>query len=63
MIDFQIKEICPRCHRQTMLRARIEPHPTRNDIAIHTFHCVDCGPVKTVTVDLTLPAKPGGTKP
>jgi hypothetical protein len=42
-----------------MRPAAIEPHPTRRDIAIQNFECIDCGPVKTKVYSL----KPGAPTP
>jgi hypothetical protein len=38
---------CPFCGRPTSL-ATIEPHPTLSEIALRTFCCDVCGPVRTV---------------
>jgi hypothetical protein len=46
-----INDACPRC-RKTVKLAVIEPHPTRRDLAIHNFHCLDCGPVKARLISL-----------
>jgi hypothetical protein len=51
-------DICPKCHKP-MLRAVIEPHPTRHDLALQNFECADCGPVKTNILSL----KPGKPSP
>jgi hypothetical protein len=45
---------CPKCHKPIM-RANIEPHPSRRDLALQNFACADCGPVKTIILSL----KPG----
>ena len=37
---------CPICGKETALAA-IEPHPTHPDRELHSYRCVDCGPVKT----------------
>jgi hypothetical protein len=34
------------------MQAAIELHPTRSDLAVHNFHCADCGPVKTKIISL-----------
>jgi transcription initiation factor IIE alpha subunit len=44
VLQFQIKDRCPKCHNPVQL-ATIEPHPTKQDIALHYFNCIDCGPV------------------
>jgi hypothetical protein len=46
-----VDDICPRCRKPVKL-AVIEPHPTRRDLAIHNFHCVDCGSVKARIISL-----------
>ena len=50
-MQFQINETCPRC-RKPLTVATVEPHPNRPDVALHSFHCVDCGPVMTKSVSL-----------
>lgn len=37
----------PRCQKPTRL-ASSEPHPTRDDVTLHTYHCESCGPVTTI---------------
>ena len=39
----------PVCGNETTL-AVIEPHPTHPGTELHTYQCVDCGPVKTTSV-------------
>jgi hypothetical protein len=39
---------CHICGKETSLAA-IEPHPDHPDIELHTFRCVDCGLIKTVS--------------
>jgi hypothetical protein len=46
-----IDEPCPRCHKAVKL-AVIEPHPDRLDLAIHNYHCIDCGPVRAKIISL-----------
>jgi hypothetical protein len=46
-----INDTCPICRKPVKL-AVIEPHPTRRDLAIHNFHCLDCGPVKARLISL-----------
>jgi hypothetical protein len=40
-----VDDTCPKCRKPVRL-AVIELHPSRPDLAIHNFQCVDCGPVK-----------------
>jgi hypothetical protein len=42
---------CPRCRKLTM-QSVIEPHPSRDDVAVQNFHCADCGPVKSIVLSL-----------
>lgn len=51
-LQFHIREICPVCHKPSVRLATIEPHPTRDDIALHNFNCLDCGPVRTRELSL-----------
>ena len=44
-----VKNTCPICGKETILAA-IEPHPAHPEIELHTYRCVDCGPVKTTSV-------------
>jgi uncharacterized Zn finger protein len=39
---------CPICGKEIAL-AVIEPHPTHSELDLHTYRCVDCGPVKTTS--------------
>jgi ribosomal protein S27AE len=51
-MQFHLSEkFCPRC-RKPLSDAIIEPHPTRTDVALHNYECVDCGPVMTTVVSL-----------
>jgi hypothetical protein len=34
------------------MQAVIEAHPSRRDLALHNFHCDDCGPIKTKIISL-----------
>ena len=43
-----IQDPCPICGEATTL-AVIEPHPTHPERELHTYRCVDCGPVKTTS--------------
>jgi hypothetical protein len=45
-LTFHFNDPCPKCHKPLM-QAMIEKHPTRTDLAVHNFHCADCGPVKS----------------
>jgi hypothetical protein len=51
-------ETCPKC-RKPVMRAVIEPHPSRRDVALQNFECSDCGVVKTKVLSL----KPGAPPP
>jgi hypothetical protein len=51
-------EPCPRCGK-TIRQTTIDLHPTRDGLAIHTFECGDCGPVKSKVYSL----KPGKPSP
>jgi hypothetical protein len=55
-LNLNYNDPCPRCGKPTM-QSKIEPHPTRTDVAIQDFHCADCGPVKSVVHSLK-PDKP-----
>ena len=44
-MQFHVSETCPRCRKPVRL-ATIEPHPTRTDIALHSFECAECGYVE-----------------
>jgi hypothetical protein len=46
-----VDDTCPRCRKPVQLDV-IEPHPSDRDLAIHTYHCVDCGPVKAGIIPL-----------
>jgi hypothetical protein len=37
--------------------AAVMAHPSRTDLALHNFHCADCGPVKTNVISLAPPAR------
>jgi hypothetical protein len=39
------------------MRSVIEAHPDNNDLALHSFYCADCGPVKTEIISLKPPAR------
>jgi hypothetical protein len=44
-----MEQICPQCGKPIRL-STIEPHATRDDVALHTFHCNRCVAV-TVLVE------------
>jgi uncharacterized Zn finger protein len=44
-----VESACPACGKETTL-AVIEPHPIHPEMELHTYRCVDCGPVKTTSV-------------
>ena len=46
------------CKRRAGDAACNEPHPTRTDIALHSFECMDCGPVRTRAVSLRADKSP-----
>jgi rRNA maturation protein Nop10 len=50
-MQFQVRETCPRCGKLVSL-AIVELHPTRTDLALHSFECSECGPVRTRAVPL-----------
>jgi len=52
-----VDDTCPIC-RNSVMQSVIEPHPTRRDLALHKFECVDCGPVRTETIVLGPTARP-----
>jgi uncharacterized Zn finger protein len=54
---FQVRATCPRCGKPVTL-AVVEAHPTRTDIALHSFECMDCGAVRTKAVSLRADKSP-----
>jgi uncharacterized Zn finger protein len=44
-----VNAICPSCGKKITLGV-VEPHPTHPEIELHTYRCVDCGPVKTTSI-------------
>jgi uncharacterized Zn finger protein len=55
-LTFRLNDPCPKCGASKM-QAVIEAHPSRTDLALHNFHCADCGPVKTKVISLTPPVR------
>jgi tripartite-type tricarboxylate transporter receptor subunit TctC len=54
-----ISDSCPRCGKPVTL-STIERHPSRRDLALHSYHCADCGPVRTKSIPLTPDTPPPG---
>jgi hypothetical protein len=52
-MQFHVSEICPQCKKPVSV-ATVEPHPTRSDMALHNYECVDCGAVRTKLIRLQL---------
>jgi hypothetical protein len=51
-MQFQIRDtFCPMCHQPVSI-ATIEKHPTRPDVVLQNYQCVDCGPVMTKLISL-----------
>ena len=46
-----IDDTCPRCCKPVKLTL-IEPHPSDRDLAIHNYHCVNCGSVRARIIPL-----------
>jgi hypothetical protein len=44
-------DTCPRCHKSIM-RIVFEPHPSNRDLALQSFECGECGPVRTKIISL-----------
>jgi uncharacterized Zn finger protein len=44
-----VHSACPICGKEITL-AVVELHPTHPEMELHTYRCVDCGPVKTTSV-------------
>jgi len=44
-----VHNACPICGKEITL-AVVELHPTHREMELHTYRCVDCGPVKTTSV-------------
>jgi len=57
-LTFYFNDPCPRCAKP-MMQAVIERHPSRNDLALHNFTCLNCGPLKTKIISLN----PGESAP
>jgi hypothetical protein len=47
-----IDDPCPRWRKPVKV-AEIDPHPSRPDLAVYTYHCVDCGIVSGKVMPLT----------
>src|SRR4029079_6938213 len=43
-----VHNACPICGKEITL-AVVELHPTYPEMELHTYRCVDCGPVKTTS--------------
>jgi ribosomal protein S27AE len=52
-MEFHIKDKCPKCGAEVAL-ATIEPHPTKDHIALHNYWCAKCGPILVKVYDLKL---------
>jgi len=52
-----VNESCPKCSKPIRL-AVIEPHPTRDDVALQNFQCANCGGIVKTTVHSLKPNKP-----
>jgi len=46
-----IDDTCPKCYKP-IWQTTIDRHPSCPDLAIHSFQCADCGPVKAKLVSL-----------
>jgi uncharacterized Zn finger protein len=44
--ESSVQNGCPICGKDTTL-ATIEHHPTHPERELHTYQCIDCGPVRT----------------
>ena len=42
MNDVCMNDVCPKC-RKPLKPGVIRPHPTRADLAVHSFECANCG--------------------
>ena len=47
-----IDDTFPRCRKSVKI-AEIDLHPSRPDLAIYNYHCVDCGIVSGKVMPLT----------
>ena len=47
-----IDDTCPRC-RKSVKVAEVDLHPSRPDLAVYDYHCIDCGPVRAKIISLT----------
>jgi hypothetical protein len=55
-LNLRYDDPCSKCGMLAM-QSVIERHPSRRDVAIQSFYCADCGPVKTRDISLK-PGKP-----
>jgi hypothetical protein len=50
-LNLFFNEVCPKC-RKPIMQGFVEAHPNRRDVALESFVCGDCGPVKTKIISL-----------
>jgi hypothetical protein len=50
-----VDDSCPKCRKPT-LQAVVQLHPTNPNLALQSFECVACGPVRTKILSLKLGA-------
>jgi hypothetical protein len=46
-----IDDTCPRCRKPVKI-AEIDLHPSRRDLAVYNYHCMDYGPLTAKTYSL-----------
>lgn len=56
-LNLYFNEVCPKCNRPTM-QAVIERHPISRDLAVQTYRCAECGPIKMKFISMK-PIAPG----